>query len=401
MSDSKVHDFAISVVGATKSFDRRYVGGGYTTLKTQLIQLFRRKGYKETMQRTRIDVLRGVSFDIRRGEVVGIIGRNGAGKSTMLKLLTGIYEPTAGTVTRRGRVSALLELGAGFHPEFSGRENIYVNGMILGLSRKELQKREQAIIDFAEMQEFIDAPVRTYSSGMFMRLAFSVAVNVDPDILIIDEILAVGDDHFQRKSKAKLDEFKSKNIAIVLVTHSLDTVEQWCTRAIWLHEGKVEEDGDPTRVVNAYRSQVRAEEKEQLQAEKSSFAPIVELLAEDGTVRTVAPFAKRFSLRVKWRQRPEAPAVSLRLRIKTADGTELHTTAPLLLDAAESNLGTETCSKVCHFSQLNLPVRSISIGVDLLSPDQQVLQPFNDVARFVLDDGARIAAAEQLESYWK
>lgn len=250
----------LECVDLRKSFNRRTVRGGYTTLKTQLVQAFSRRRYKEAMELQKLNVLKGLSFTVSRGETVGIIGRNGAGKSTLLKILTGIYKPTSGTITRHGRISALLELGAGFHPEFSGRENIYMNGMILGLSRKELEAREQSIIDFAEMQDFIDAPVRTYSSGMYMRLAFAVAVNVDPDILIIDEVLSVGDEHFQRKSKAKLDEFKHKGIGIILVTHDLGTVRQWCNRAIWLHEGTVADDGEPAEVVAKYRDKVAEDE---------------------------------------------------------------------------------------------------------------------------------------------
>lgn len=243
-----------------KSFNRRVVGGGYTTFKTQLVQWLQPKKYKEELTRLRLDVLKDLDFVIRPRETVGIIGQNGAGKSTLLKLLTGIYRPTKGSIQHRGRISALLELGAGFHPEFSGRENIYMNGMILGLSRKELRLREEDIIDFAELRDFIDAPVRTYSSGMYMRLAFAIAVNVDPDILIIDEILSVGDEHFQHKSKAKIDEFKEKGTAIVLVTHDLGTVERWCTRAIWLEKGHIAADGEPRYVVGKYRAVVAEKE---------------------------------------------------------------------------------------------------------------------------------------------
>ncbi len=252
---------AISAKDVHKSFDRRFIRGGYTTLKTQLVQWLRPSTYKEELQRQRLHVLKGISFDVRPGETVGIIGRNGAGKSTLLKLLTGIYKPTSGSIERKGRMAALLELGAGFHPEFSGRENIYMNGMILGLSKKEIRDREAEIIRFSEIEEFIDAPVRTYSSGMYMRLAFSVAVNVKPDVLIIDEVLSVGDEHFAHKSKAKLDEFKQKDVAIILVTHDLATVETWCTRAIWLNDGKIGLDGDPVQVVAAYREAVRLMEQ--------------------------------------------------------------------------------------------------------------------------------------------
>lgn len=276
---------AVSVRNVTKTFDRRFVRGGHTTFKTQLLQPFRRGTYKEKLARSKIEVLKGLSFDILPGETVGIIGRNGAGKSSLLKLLTGIYKPTSGTIEKNGRVSALLELGAGFHPEFSGRENIFMNGMILGLSKKELKRREQEIIDFSELGDFIDAPVRTYSSGMYMRLAFSIAVNVDPDILIIDEVLAVGDEHFQHKSKTKLDEFKKKSTAIILVTHDLGTVEQWCSRAIWLDEGRIGADGEPRAVIGAYRTRVAERESgatPDLPVGSVAHAPLASAPAGDG-----------------------------------------------------------------------------------------------------------------------
>ncbi len=244
-----------------KSFNRRFVRGGYTTFKTQFTQWFKRRGYDEKLQTQKLHVLRGLNFEVAAGETIGIIGQNGAGKSTLLKLLTGIYQPSSGSVEVEGRISALLELGAGFHPEYSGRENIYMNGMILGLSRNEIAKKESEIIEFSELGDFIDSPVRTYSSGMYMRLAFSVAVNVRPHVLIIDEILAVGDEHFQRKSRAKLNEFKNHDMAIILVTHDLGTVETWCNRAIWLDKGVIAAEGDPALVVHTYREAVRARDE--------------------------------------------------------------------------------------------------------------------------------------------
>ena len=278
---------AVSCRDLHKTFVRRTVAGGYTTFKTQLVQWLQPRKYKEQLARQRVNVLKGISFEIMPGETVGIIGQNGAGKSTLLKLLTGIYKPTEGSITHHGRISALLELGAGFHPEFSGRENIYMNGMILGFTRKELRLREAEIIRFAEMEEFIDSPVRTYSSGMYMRLAFAIAVHVDPDILIIDEILAVGDEHFQHKSRARLDAFKTENKAIILVTHSLGVVEQWCTRAIWLEDGHVREDGDPRWVVSQYRQHVAEKEATQRLADQTVPQPILEAPLPDPVVEAI------------------------------------------------------------------------------------------------------------------
>ena len=184
-----------------------------------------------------------VSFCIKRGETVGLIGHNGSGKSTTLKLLTGIIYPDAGNIQINGRISSLLELGAGFHPDLSGRENIYINASIFGLNKKEIDAKYTDIVKFSELEKYIDNPVRTYSSGMYMKLAFSIAINVDADILLIDEILAVGDVNFQIKCLKKMQEIKNKGTTIVLVSHSMDQIEKLCDRCIWLQDGKIKEDG--------------------------------------------------------------------------------------------------------------------------------------------------------------
>ncbi len=198
------------------------------------------------------EVLNDISFSIKKGEAVGLIGHNGCGKSTTLKLLTKILYPTSGTVEMKGRASALIELGAGFHQDMSGRENIYTNAAIFGLTRKEINAKLDDIISFSELENYIDNPVRTYSSGMYMRLAFSVAINVDADILLIDEILAVGDAAFQQKCFNKLREIKEKGTTIVIVSHSLDQIENFCDRSIWIDSGKIRMDGEPKKVHEAY-----------------------------------------------------------------------------------------------------------------------------------------------------
>lgn len=200
----------------------------------------------------RITILKNIDLDIKKGETVALIGTNGSGKSTLLKLMTRIIYPSKGTIKTYGKLTSLLELGAGFHPDFTGRENIYFNAAIFGLTKAEIEKRIDQIIEFAELGDFIDNPVRTYSSGMYMRLAFSIAINVDAEILLIDEILAVGDQHFQDKCFAKLDELKKSDKTIVIVTHSLDQVKKLCNRAIWIKDGKVEMDGKPNDVVEKY-----------------------------------------------------------------------------------------------------------------------------------------------------
>lgn len=204
-------------------------------------------------------VLRGISFDIKPGESVGLIGRNGCGKSTTLKLLTRILRPNSGEVVVNGRVSSLIELGAGFHPDMSGRENIYINASIFGLKRSDVDKRIDDIIKFSELEEVIDNPVRTYSSGMYMRLGFSVAINVDADVLLIDEILAVGDVNFQRKCFDRLREVKAHGTTIVIVSHDMNQLYDLCDRMIWIEEGLIREDGEAHTVGEHYLQMMEEE----------------------------------------------------------------------------------------------------------------------------------------------
>ena len=198
------------------------------------------------------EVLKDISVTIYNGETVGLIGVNGSGKSTLLKLMTKIIYPNRGKIETYGKLTSLLELGAGFHPDFSGRENIYFNASIFGLTKKEIDERLERIIEFSELGEFIDNPVRTYSSGMYMRLAFAVAINVDADILLIDEILAVGDQHFQDKCINKLKELQQEGKTIVFVSHSMALVKDFCTRAIWLDNGLLRMDDVPEKVAEVY-----------------------------------------------------------------------------------------------------------------------------------------------------
>lgn len=206
-------------------------------------------------------VLEGVSFDIEKGEAVGLIGVNGCGKSTLLKMICRIMYPTKGSIKVNGRISSLIELGAGFHPDMSGRENIFINASILGLKRKEIEARLEDIINFSELGSYIDNPIRTYSSGMYMRLAFSVAINVDADILLIDEILAVGDAAFQAKCFEKLRRIKESGTTIIIVSHSLSQIEQLCDRAIWINKGKLILDGRPTEVGLQYLEYIGRHER--------------------------------------------------------------------------------------------------------------------------------------------
>ena len=251
---------AIELDRVTKIY-RRYGGRQFATLKSALLQ---RSILRDLQPSEVFSALNDVSFAVRSGATYAVIGRNGSGKSTALKLVAGITKPTSGRVRVDGRVSALIELGAGFHPEISGRENVFINGIMLGLSKREIQNRFDEIVDFAELREFIDAPVKTYSSGMYMRLGFAVAINVDPDVLLVDEVLAVGDEGFTHKCLDKFAEFRRKGKTILLVTHSLGLVEKFCDDALWIDAGQARESGDPKRVIDAYLTAVERTEQSQL-----------------------------------------------------------------------------------------------------------------------------------------
>lgn len=209
--------------------------------------LFWKRNKKETRE-----VLKDINLTIKNGEAVALIGVNGSGKSTLLKLMTKIIYPTKGEIVTNGKLTSLLELGAGFHPDFSGRENIYFNASIFGLTKKQIDARLEEIIEFSELRDFIDNPVRTYSSGMFMRLAFAVAINVDADILLVDEILSVGDQHFQEKCLNKMKELKAQGKTMVFVTHSLGSARELCDRAVWLNKGHIQLDGNVNEVIDEY-----------------------------------------------------------------------------------------------------------------------------------------------------
>jgi ABC-type polysaccharide/polyol phosphate transport system ATPase subunit len=250
---------AVQVERVSKRFRRQTVQPS-TTLKSAVVDFLRGRS-PETSEST-FQALKEVTFAVPSGHTLGIIGRNGSGKSTLLKLLAGIYRPDQGRIVAHGRVGALLDLGAGFHPEFSGRENILINGIVLGLSKREVREQLDDIIRFAELEAFIDEPVKTYSLGMYMRLGFSVAIHADPDILLIDEILAVGDESFYQKCFDKLAGFRRRGKTIIVVSHDLGTMTRWCDAVVWLEGGRVQQQGIPQRVVDLYRQHVTAQEAE-------------------------------------------------------------------------------------------------------------------------------------------
>jgi ABC-type polysaccharide/polyol phosphate transport system ATPase subunit len=254
---------AIEVSRVSKIYRRYSQRKQFATLKSALLSRSLITNLKPDETFT---ALNDISLTVPKGRTLGVIGRNGSGKSTLLKLVAGITKPSDGTVSVDGRISALIELGAGFHPEISGRENVFINGIMLGLTKREVTERFEEIVEFAEMKDFIDAPVKTYSSGMYMRLGFAVAIHVDPEVLLVDEVLAVGDEGFTHKCLDKFGEFKRRGKTILLVTHSLGLVERFCDEALWLDAGRIKGSGDPKRIVGAYITDVERREEVELAA---------------------------------------------------------------------------------------------------------------------------------------
>ena len=266
-------DYVIDIVDLEKRFQRKTLGrGAYTTIKSSLLQLFRSR----TRQGQVTQAIKHLTLRIPKGLSVGIIGRNGSGKSTLLKLITGIYHPDSGSVSVKGRVAALIELGAGFHPDFSGRENIFLGGVMHGLTKAQIEDRFEKIVEFAELNDVIDDPVRTYSSGMYMRLGFSLAIHTDPDVLLVDEVLAVGDEAFVAKCKDKIADLRREGKTLLLVTHDLGAVERWCDEALWIDKGEVRDRGEPRRVIDAYRQFVERGEEQDLRRDQVEEAEVKE-----------------------------------------------------------------------------------------------------------------------------
>jgi ABC-type polysaccharide/polyol phosphate transport system ATPase subunit len=312
---------AVVVTEATKVYRRFLHKNQFKTLKSALLTGSLLSDLKPDETFT---ALEGVSFDIPTGTMLGVIGENGSGKSTLLKLLAGITKPTSGSIDVRGRISALIELGAGFHPEISGRENVAINGIMLGLNKRQVEERFDDIVAFAELEDFIDAPVKTYSSGMYVRLGFAVAIHVDPEVLLIDEVLAVGDEAFTRKCLDKIGEFRRREKTILLVTHSLGLVERMCDDAIWLRKGKVADRGDPKRVVDAYLTYVAGGE-ETLLAEHHGHAPQEEASAVAAPSEPESPAARGGYREGRWGSRE----VEIKdVRLLDSSGHERHVYVP-------------------------------------------------------------------------
>jgi lipopolysaccharide transport system ATP-binding protein len=339
----------------------------------QMLMRGRRRYFKEFV------ALHDVSFELKKGEVLGLVGRNGAGKSTLLQLICGTLSPTNGGVTVRGRVAALLELGAGFNPDFTGRENIYLNASILGLSKAEIDDRYSAIVDFSGIADFIDQPVKTYSSGMYVRLAFSIATSVDPDILVIDEALSVGDGAFARKSFDRIMRLKEAGATILFCSHSMYQVEALCTRAIWLEKGNVMQLGHPATVVASYLTFLDRE-MAQTSAHEGAVAPAaqghariaqVQTMVDDaiGTSLEVQSGQQTLRVRVSFASDPKLPTPVVALTLNGPDGRILVSSSTqsdgliLMRDAAGWGYAT------IEFPMIPLLKGEYSISVYLLSED--------------------------------
>jgi len=256
---------AIDVAHVTRVYQKYSARHRFQTFKSALLKGDLIRSLRSDELVTALD---NVSLRVEKGKTFGLIGENGSGKSTLLKIVSGIAKPSRGTVTVRGKISALIELGAGFHPEISGRENVFINGIMLGLSKKEITDKFEEIVRFAELEDFIDAPVKTYSSGMYMRLGFSVAINVNPEVLLIDEVLAVGDASFVPKCLDRIDDFRRRKKTILFVSHDLPTVEKICDRVAWLKSGKIQAVGQAKRVIDMYLQDIADKKEGQLQKEQ-------------------------------------------------------------------------------------------------------------------------------------
>ena len=384
---------AIEVNHVTKSF-KVYLDKGNTLKEKVLFK--RRRRYEER------NVLKDISFQVKKGEAVGLIGHNGCGKSTTLKLLTRIMYPDAGEIKMSGRVSSLIELGAGFHEDMSGRENIYINASIFGLSRKEIDERMEAIINFSELQDFIDNPVRTYSSGMYMRLAFSVAINVDADILLVDEILAVGDVNFQAKCFNRLREIKGQGTTIVIVSHSMDQIEQICDRSIWIHEGNIRRQGRPRDVHPEYldfmgeKRQERAErEKEKAPQEKTK--PTVKeekrwgngdarirkvmILDREGKERSVIKTDEQVTISIKYEIKNTVEDAVIGIGFFRSDGVQCYGTNTRIDKLPEFKLARDGVAEV-EISSLNLIPGQYLLDVAIESQIGIAVDYFREAYRF-------------------
>jgi lipopolysaccharide transport system ATP-binding protein len=316
---------AIEATELSKRYRIGQMQAAYGTLRDSLVRSAARlTGREAPQERQEIWALRDVSFTVSEGEVLGLIGRNGAGKSTLLKILTRITAPTSGRAVIRGRVGSLLEVGTGFNPELTGRENVFLNGSILGMKRREIQRKLPDIIEFAGIDRFIDTPVKRYSSGMYVRLAFSVAAHLEPEIMLVDEVLAVGDAEFQQRCLGRMEDFSGTGRTVVFVSHNMQTINQLCDRVIWLDEGRIAEDGDPSRVVTQYLQSTSYATGAYVSWPDDENAPgddLARLLAvraidEDGNLADAIDVRESIGIEMRYRILRPGPGVFTKIRVR-------------------------------------------------------------------------------------
>ena len=327
-------DFAIRVEGLGKQYKigmkRAFSRTFSETLSSVAANIFRRSSRNQSEgEHDSIWALKNVSFEVKEGEVFGVIGKNGSGKSTLLKIISGITAPTTGEIELYGRVGSLLEVGTGFHPELSGRENVYLNGAVLGLGLGEIKRKFDEIVAFAEVEKFIDTPVKHYSSGMYVRLAFAVAAHLEPDILILDEVLAVGDLSFQRKCLGKMGNVAQEGRTVLFVSHSMGSVRKFCTRAMYLDNGEIRGYGDPSSVIMQYLDEVDDKPEVGTWPSPAQHAPgrACSLTVEDGEGKAVAtiPVGQIWQVRVMFEVTAKTEHFMIALGLRTSDDLILRT----------------------------------------------------------------------------
>ncbi len=368
------------VVVRAESVSKQFTVRKDNTLKERIVHAGRR-GRTHKQEYVAVD---GVDLEIHAGTTVGLLGPNGSGKSTLLKLIGGIVSPTTGSILTRGRMAALLELGAGFHPDLSGRENVYLNASIMGMSRAETTARFEEILDFSGIGDFIDTQVKFYSSGMFVRLAFAVAVHTDPDVLLVDEVLAVGDEAFQRKCMERIARFRKEGRTIILVSHSAAQVQELCDRGIVLKDGKMVFDGDVNEAVSALRDVLegrRVGEKPPPEPVKPIEVTRIEVLGEDGKRTKSVEVGARLCIRVHVRARQAMPMWATGFSIDTPMGQ-------MVLASNTERLGIELPAIPAGNSSMDFVIESANFGAGQYFVNANVSEII-DIDTHVLMQGAR------------
>ncbi|WP_031556608.1 ABC transporter ATP-binding protein [Lachnospira multipara] len=407
-------DNAIEVRNISKSFKVYYDKGN--ELKEKML-FWKRNKYEKRV------VLDDISFSVKKGEAVGLVGKNGCGKSTTLKLLTKIIYPDKGTIEMSGRVSSLLELGAGFHPDMSGRENIYTNASIFGLTKKEIDARLNDIIEFSELGTFIDNPVRTYSSGMYMRLAFSVAINVDADILLIDEILAVGDANFQAKCFNKLREIKAQGTTIVIVSHALEQIEEICERSIWVRDGHIQQIGEPKEIHKAYltameeerREQAANERKQLLEAEEEQAKRLawekrhgswevkigdVKLVDKNGVESSKIYTGESMTLEIPYVVNTPINDIEVKLDFYRIDSLLVYRTSSVLSGVGRLNFDKDNKLSIT-FDNVPFVTSEYYVNIALETKDGDEVDVYKEAVKFIVESAKGEGGVASMNNSWK